>query len=248
MSTFTTPLKKVIEYTGGTVEVVPMTYKGIDMGAISKVSGGKVGFEQTPIFDPAYRDILNGKIVDHYWNREIGFETIDLFQMKMRSHLNNVMTLYNKLYLSEQIPYEALNTINLRTVTAAENQGTEGSVSTSDTTSTTDNNSRAVNSSTPQTMLAGNEDYASGAVDSTGKSESVGANTSTGDSVSTANAESDSLVSGYQGSASDLIMRYRDSLLNIDLMVIRDIDELFMQVFDNGDSYTHGGTFQNVYY
>lgn len=248
MATFTMSLADVIKATGGSVEVEPMTYKGTDMGAIGKLTGGEIGIDMMPIFDEEYRNILTGKIVEHYWNREIGHETIDMFRMRMRTKLNEIMPFYNQLYKSTEIPYEALSTINLKTESRNTTSGTESTTGSATGESESVAESRAVNSTTPQTMLAGNEDYASSAADSGSSNIGTSKNDSEANSSSAAESDSDSLVSGYQGTPADLIMRFRDSLINIDLMVIRDLEELFMQVFDNADSYTGKGLGYYGYY
>lgn len=51
-----------------------------------------------PIFNESYRNVLNRKIIDHYYFREIGFETISLWQYKLRVKLNEIMPFYNQLY------------------------------------------------------------------------------------------------------------------------------------------------------
>lgn len=226
MSTFTIPLKKVIEYTGGTVTL------DLDTG-ISVLVGGNIGLSYYPIFDATYRAGLTGKIVDHYWNREIGQETIEMFQLAMRRKMNEIMPIYNQLYLSTQIEYGALNTVDLHTVNSNDNVQHATNATTSDTGS----KSRAVQSETPQTMLSGDGDYATAATDAI--SDTTGVSNATEDSTNTLNG--DNRITGYQGVASDLVMRYRESLLNIDLMIINDLEELFMLVWDNGDSYTNGG-------
>lgn len=240
MATYTQRLIDVIETTGGSVETIPMTFKGADMGAISKLTGSEIGIKDIPIFDTEYKDILIGKIVDHYWMREIGFETVDIFRLKMRTKLNEIMPFYNQLYQSTQIPYEALSTINLKTESTSKTEGTESSTANNTGEVNSDNGSRAVSSTTPQTMLAPDEDYASAATDTSSKGKNTSVNDATASANTSNESEGDSLVSGYQGTPADLIMRFRDSLINIDLMVIRDIEELFMQTFDNADSYTGG--------
>lgn len=240
MTTFTLSLKRLIEITGGECETVPMSFKGVPMGGIQKLTGGNIGVGFMPIFDEDYRDILTGKIVDQFWNREIGQETPDMFQMRMRVKLNEIMPYYNKLYLSEAIPYSALDTIRLQTDSKTTASETGESTGTSSSETLTNSDGRAVSSTTPQTMLSGDEDYASGASDSTSATSSDADASQVGTSHTLGESEGDTLVSGYQGAASDLVVRFRDSLLNIDLMVLRDLDELFMQVFDNGDTYTEG--------
>lgn len=231
MSTFTIPLKRVIELTGGTITLEDN---------VSKMTGGNIGLNGYEIFDPAYKPHLDGRIIDHFYNREIGMETIDMFQLAMRRKMNEVMPYYNKLYLTERIAYDPLSTIDLRTVASGSTtQSAEANVG-STATSTSESASRAVGSDTPQMALSGSGDYATTINDANGQ----GSTNSEGSEESTNNAtgesDSDSHVTGYQGLASDLVMRYRDSLLNIDLMVIRELEECFMLVWDNGDSYTKG--------
>lgn len=239
IGTFTLALKDCISLTGGTVELEEMEFNGVPMGGIQKLTGGNIGVGHMPIFDESYKDILTGKIIDRFWNREIGFESLDVFQMKMRVKLNEIMPFYNQLYKSTEIPYEALSTINLKTESESRNTGTENSAGNSTSTQTTNGESRAVQSTTPQTMLSGDEDYASSAADTRSLSAGESGSENTAEATSTGEATGDTLVTGYQGTPADLIMRFRDSLLNVDLMVLRDLEELFMQVFDNGDSYTN---------
>lgn len=202
-----------------------------------------IGMGDYPIFDPTYRDGLNEKIVRHYWNREIGFETIELFVMKMKTVMGEIMPYYNQLYNSTLTEYGPLDTINLLTESTGHGETNEQAQGDSTALNTTDSQSRAVQSSTPQTMLSGDEDYATGATDSRARTDAD----STASQSSQGTTESDTMgetrVSGYQGAASTLVMNYRDSLINIDLMVIRDLEQLFMQIFDNSSSYTQRGIF-----
>ena len=41
-----------------------------------------------PIFDESHRAELNRKIVNHFWNREIGQETVSLFRLQLRRRLD----------------------------------------------------------------------------------------------------------------------------------------------------------------
>lgn len=233
MGTFTIPLKRVIEITGGTVTIDPIT-------GISTLVGGNIGLDYYPIFDPAYKKGLTGKIVDHYWNREIGAETISMFQLAMRRKMNEIMPYYNALYSSTKIAYDPLSTVNLTTITSA------NTIEHSDTNSVQDSNtgSRVVSSETPQTMLAGNGDYATGA------SDSNSVNHGTGDNVADTNQQADgnSNTKGFQGIASDLVMRYRESLLNIDVMILNELEEMFMLVWDTGDEYMDNGSALGYFY
>jgi len=231
MGTFTIPLKRVIELTGGTTDVV---------GGSTVLTGGNIGLASYPIFDESYRSVLTGKIIDHFWNREIGLETIDMFQLAMRRKMNEIMPYYNKLYKSELIEYGPLSTVNIKTVANANGTQSGESSGTSDSTSNATGSSRSVSSDTPQTQLQGNADYATSATDVSSVSTNAANGTQSGSETQTTEQDTTSETTGYQGAASDLIMRYRESLLNIDMLVIGQLEDCFMQVWDNGDEYTNG--------
>ena len=230
MATFTIALKDAIEITGGTTEIV---------NGVTKLTGGNIGIQYYPIFKEEYRDGLTGRIIDHFWNREIGMETISMFQLAMRRKMNEIMPLYNKLYNSELIAFDPLSTVNLSTINnMTSNLATDSS---SDSTNSSDNDSDSLATSydTPQTVLSGSKDYATSAAGSESHSNVIGSGQETANTNTDSTQMSDSTTTGYQGSASQLLSAFRDTLLNIDLMVIQDLEELFMSVWDNGDSYTN---------
>lgn len=65
-----------------------------------------------PIFDENYRGVLNKKIIDHYYMREIGGETLGQFKWFLRTKMNEIMPYYNQLYLSELIEFSALTHVD----------------------------------------------------------------------------------------------------------------------------------------
>jgi len=238
---FTMRLKDVLEATGGTWD---------SSSGISIITGGDIGLDSYPLFTdnkprtganaiPDYRPILNGKIFDHYMNREIGMESVGIWHLAMRRKMNEIMPLFNQLYLSTAIQIDPISTVKLNTDNTMNDTQTNNQTSTSSNSAASTGAARTVNSETPQTMLSGNEDYASGAVDT----NSVGNNTANGTSdntgTTTDSATGNTQISGYQGAASDLLIRYRESFINPDMMVINELEELFMMVWDNGDSFTN---------
>jgi hypothetical protein len=206
-----------------------------------------IGLGEYPIFDETYRATLNKKIVDRYWNREIGVETIEMFTFAMKRKLNEIMPYYNKLYESEKIDFDPLITMDINTVANTTSVEEADATSESNSNSLTDANSRAVQSTTPQTMLSGNEDYASSAADSNSDSDTISDSTQNTDSTVNRDTNADSHVTGYQGIPSNIIMAYRASLLNIDLMILADLEELFMLVWDTGDEYANRTNYLNFY-
>lgn len=72
-------------------------------------SGFDLKLTDYPIFDEDYRPDLNRKIIDHFYFREIGFETAGLFANRLRVRLNEIMPYYNQLYKSALLEFDPLN-------------------------------------------------------------------------------------------------------------------------------------------
>jgi hypothetical protein len=243
MSAFTTTLKKAIGYTGGTVQRDTVSFDGIVYGSIPVVTGGDIGLGDYPIFDENYRNILNGKIIDHYWNREIGSETVEMFQHFMRRTMNEIMPYYNQLYISTRMEFQPLITMSLETKASGTRSEDANTTANNSSTNQTNAGARVVSSQTPQTMLRGDEDYASSGTDTNSQQTGTTSADNNSETKVNANDTTDSVVSGYQGLPSDLIMRYRESFLNIDVNIIEAIEDCFMLIWDTTDEY-----FGNRYY
>jgi hypothetical protein len=212
------------------------TYDGITYGKLPYIEDySKIGLGTYPIFDEQYRPILNGKIIDEYFNQEIGTESIDNFMLIMRKKMDQIMPYFNQLYA--KIDYSPLMTMNIHSQGNVNINGSEEVTAANNSTSNTKNTGRAVNSDTPQTMLSGDEDYAASAVDSNSSADVTANVGSTSNSSNTAENQSDNLVTGFQGNASRLVMEYRASLINVDMQVISAISDCFMMVLNSGDDY-----------
>lgn len=66
-----------------------------------------------PIFDEAYRNVLESKILKHYYTREIGLESVGLWKLKMDTKLNEIMPYYNQLYKSELLDFNPFYDVDL---------------------------------------------------------------------------------------------------------------------------------------
>jgi hypothetical protein len=242
MATFTIAYKNALEHVGCVITA------GTDN--ISRISNAvNIGLGNYAIHaagyanDAAHRDVLNGMIVDRFMNREIGQETIEMHKLAMRRKMNEIMPYFNQLFASSQLIFDPLKTVDLSTNSTTNTLQTNTNEATSTGEQNTNSASRSVNSETPQTMLQGNADYATSAADA--NAQGVSTTAANDNSTQTANAENevDTTVSGYQAAPSDLIMRYRESLINIELMIINELEDLFMLVWDNGDSYSNENSY-----
>lgn len=246
MATFTMELKEVIALLYGETmdeddyeqEYAAFTFNGVTYGKLPVLPQyNDIGLGYYPIFNENYRAILNGKIIDEYYNQEIGTETIDNFQLIMRKKMDQIMPFYNQLYDSLDIPYSALETMDIHSVGSSSLNGTETSNGTTTSVTGTKTGSRIIGSDFPQSMLSGDEDYASNGSDVNSTVDVDGNVINNGESENNSNSNSDTRVTGYQGIASRLVMEYRSSLINIDTMIIDEVKDCFMLLLNNGDEY-----------
>ena len=200
---------------------------------------------------------LNDKILSYYRWREIGFETVGRFLFELETALKEIMPYYNQLYYSADQDFNPIynvdyirNTQRNRsdTTIGSQSSATNTSTSGSESSNSTDN-SKTVTSDTPQNQLGiiaeniDNLDYASEAswgknANNSSSSNSSTGSTSTNASDSTIGNEKEGIVETTKGnfgvtSAQDLIVKYRETLLNIEQLIIHDkrIAELFMLIY-----------------
>lgn len=216
-----------------------------------------LGLKDYPIFDESYREQLNNKIIQHYYFREIGFETEALFKNRLNQKMNEIMPYYNQIYESSKLKIDPLSTIDLEEVFSRKSKTTgEGTSSTSGTGNNTNNfNSTdttdygkiskfsdiAQAQTTPNEIL--NDKYLTSATvdDGQDKNTNTGTNTSqtesttSGTSTDERNLDEDTTLTrkGNNGiaSESELLNMYRETFLNIDMMIIDDLDELFLGIW-----------------
>lgn len=104
MSKYTTEVRFICENYAGLKESAD--YDKIDE-VISKARTKVFDFNY-PIFDEAYRPVLETKILLHYYTREICEETVGLWKLRLKSKMNEIMPFYNKLYESELLQFNPL--------------------------------------------------------------------------------------------------------------------------------------------
>lgn len=107
MSYYTTEVRYLCE----SMTDVPLenfdNLKGVRrIDAIIDSSKGNIFDFDYPIFDEAYRGVLEKKILRHYYTREIGQETFGLFQLFLSDKMNEIMPYYNQLYESELLKHQ----------------------------------------------------------------------------------------------------------------------------------------------
>ena len=276
-----------------------------------------LGLKNYPIFDEKYREGLNNKIINHFYFREIGFETAGLFKRYLNQKMSEIMPYYNQLYKSELLKFNPFYNVDKATTNDGIKNGNSSRVGNSNTTGTSNfennadnsniktdnsmsvnengsstknstsetgnnsntdlNNTKKVHSDTPQGLLSinniENEIYASDADYNTDVKNNISThyNASANEAIQTGNGVTNSSnnssetnlahnkgnnsnnitvdnidntinnttesylshVIGKEGSEtySEMLLKYRNTFINIDMMIIDELNELFMNVY-----------------
>lgn len=217
-------------------------------------NGFDLNMQDYPIFDESYRDSLNAKIFSHYWFREIGQETPAMFRFMLNRKMNEIMPIYNELYKTTLLEIDPLSNYQMKTTntgradatSSRDNVHSESTSSTTTSKSDSDSTGRSLNSQTPQMQLSGHDDYASNITDtnSTANTKATGEDASTrnlteNDVTKTSNVQDYvTTVAGLSGiTQADAIMRFRQSLLNIDMLIIDELNSLFFGLYTAYNNY-----------
>lgn len=120
MSKYTTELRYICETEAGLSESVGyLKIKDVIAKAIPKI----FDFD-FPIFDENYRNVLETKILKHYYTREIGLETYGLWKLKLDTKLNEIMPFYNQLYKSALLEFNPLYEVDYSKTGNRDSSGT----------------------------------------------------------------------------------------------------------------------------
>ncbi len=227
MSKYTTEVRFICENYAGSVESVGYS----KAEEVIEKSWKKIFDFNFPIYDENYRQILCSKILKHYYTREIGEETVGLWKLRLNARMNEIMPYYNKLYTAWLKEFNPLYDTDL---TREHNLNKIGRTDGKQNSKTeTNGTSRNLYSDTPQGSLQNieNETYLTNArkiVDEdsvTSKNDYIQDISSTDEYLETVKGKSTG------GSYSKMLDEYREALINIDLMIINELENLFMMIW-----------------
>lgn len=182
-----------------------------------------------PIFDENYRKTLNNNILHHYYENEIGFETAPLFRFYLNQKLNEIMPYYNELYRVQKKLIDdklLLNNVNLTEELKGRNTTQTSSVSQST------NKGKNLFQDTPQGNISQQDINAQNvyATNITLNDSSINDDSSANGSGT--NEYIKTIIGNNGGKFNiDILNDIKNNLMNIDLMIINELYDLFMQIF-----------------
>lgn len=210
-------------------------------------TGYDLGLKDYPIFDESYREVLNKKIIDHYYFREIGLETVALFKHFLNTRMNEIMYNYNELYKMQKRIFDAGldSNVNLtetyEKVSDGESKAIASGTSDSTSESTVSSKNKNLRQDTPQGKLKqgdlDSQEYATELTFDNNDTESEikdsSGSSSTNDTTIKNTEEYIKKIVGNNGNkyAIELLTEIKNSIINIDIMIIEELADLFMGLY-----------------
>lgn len=236
MSKYTTQVRFICETSAKLSESTGFN----DIETVLDKSWDKI-FSVFPIFDEKYRSELCKKILRHYYTREICCESVGRWKLFLSDKMKNIMPYYNQLYQSELLKIQPLVSVD-RSVT---HEGSGSETKTTNRNGTNSSNSRTDGSTdtwsyysdTPQGGITGldSNDYLTNATHNLGTDgTSSTLNGTTSDSETGTGNRSDSYVDnvlGFEGNQSEMLLKFRETFLNIDMLIINELKDLFFTIY-----------------
>lgn len=253
MSKYTTEVRFICENSAGLSES-----EGADnVDSILDRCWNKVFNFDFPIFDENYRQVLCRKILKHYYTREIAHETVGRWKLALNTKLNEIMPYYNQLYKSELLEFNPFYDVDL--TRSREGSGTSNKTSNNtETNSGTSKNVSSGSGTNNTNTLNRFSDTPQNSMDTQGIADSVPLTTVTkvNEDNTTTNNSTDTItrngnrtgsgteninntdkyietVKGKQGTEnySSLLKKFRETFLNIDMMIIEDCSDCFFTLW-----------------
>lgn len=214
MSKYTTNFKTLIEMgimTRNQVEDIFKDYELTDFLTLDEVQVITTRGTWT-------KDKLAKKIVDHYYFKDLGMETIGMFKHYAKIQMQEIMESKLPLIYSAAIEYDPLVNVDytesfIRNIEQDSTSNGSGIVISSDTPQTNINKSQLLNGSYASTASASDQ-------------EATGNNTT--DEEYTKRVKGNS---GVSATAQKMVEQYRQNIRAIDYEIINELNDLFMGLF-----------------
>lgn len=244
MAKYTIELRRVCDYYGR--DEVEKWFKNYELSNFLT----KVQIEQIEKAGVWSKDRLATKIVDHYYMREIGFETPALFKHYALVTMNEIMERKLPLIYSNFFEYDPLSNVDFteeytrEIVGNTDNTGNSTQEGTSNSNSQSNSEGFNINNNTPQTRIT-KQNLDSGIYASnTNQSETetnIQDNTTTNSKInSSSNTNSNTIEKFTRHEEGDngviitnqrLIKEYREIIVAIDEEIIKELNSLFMGLY-----------------
>lgn len=232
MATYTMEIRKIIDFYGR--EEVESWFKDYDLEdyltqeQISTIVNAGIW----------NKNKLAKKIVDHYYMREIGFETPGLFANRVKAKMQEIMEDYLPVIYSNAIKFDPLVNVDFTETFERNIESESQNNGTSSSNSNSNSSGLNVNSDTPQGQINKQAILQGAYASSTSASETESAvqDSTTTQNNGTANqlenyTKKTKGNSGVSATAQALIKQYRDIIRAVDREIIEELNDMFMGIY-----------------
>ncbi len=190
-------------------------------------------------YDNDLKPFFEEKFKQHFLLYEIAFDTIGLFKNRLQTKLNEIYPYYREMYKTE-IAYQGMDLLVTKDIVdtyireTTSNSNTSNT-STSESNSTSSSNNLATAHETPQNQTLDLDRFMTGA-----NKESLSSNNNSTDNNSSNSESENNIVEKYtysskgnMGVSSDgfLLEKWREIIINIDMMIMEELKELFLLIY-----------------
>lgn len=184
------------------------------------------------------KDKLAKKIVDHYYMREIGFETYGLFAHYVKTFMQEIMEDYLPVVYSNSIEFDPLVNVDFTETFNRTNSGESQNNGESTTNSNSSSNGNNIYSNTPNAALnIQNIKDGKYATDVNFTESGTQTQSNINDTASSRVSNTEEYTkktkgnSGVTATAQAMIKQYRDIIRAVDREIIERLDILFMGIY-----------------
>ena len=164
------------------------------------------------------KEKLAHKIIDHYFMREIGFETVGLFKHQAKVAMQEIMEEKLPLIYSASLEYDPLVNVDFTESYTGDNSGS----------STSNSQGLTISSDTPQGQISKESILAGTYASSTSGTDMDDTTTTSGSESYTKHTKGNS---GVSATAQKMVQQYRENIIMIDRDIIKDLSSLFMSIY-----------------
>lgn len=164
------------------------------------------------------KERLAHKILDHYYMREIGFETVGLFRHQAKVAMQEIMEEKLPLIYSAAIQYDPLVNVDFTEEYSGQNAGN----------STSNSSGLTVQSDTPQGQINKSAILGGSYASSTSANDIDDTTATSGTETYTKRTKGNS---GVSATAQKMVQQYRENIIMIDRDIIEDLSSLFMGIY-----------------
>ena len=184
------------------------------------------------------KDKLARMIVDHYFMREIGFETPALFRHYAKVTMQEIMEGYLLKIYTKFLEYDPLSSVDYTETYTRNIEGESGSEGSSNSTSNSNSSGFNINQDTPQNQITKesllNGDHASSSSAQESETDITDTTTTSQNGKSKTIETYEHTMKGDNGvvvTNQYLVREFREIANNFNLEIIKDLNSLFMGLY-----------------